>query len=92
MMDQVNSLFIFVASAMTLNSCRVLYKDKLVRGFSAASQVFFLSWTFWSLGFYWSVDSYVSLIAELILSIACVVYVSMILYYLKLEKRHAKNR
>ena len=43
MMDLINSLFELFASFFVLNNCRVLYKQKEVKGVSIISTAFFTS-------------------------------------------------
>jgi len=52
MPDLVNAAFEAGAAAAVLNHCRVLYRDKLVRGVSVVSTAFFAAWGFWNLWYY----------------------------------------
>lgn len=86
MRDVANSAFVFISAGFTLNTCRVLYEDKMVKGVSLWSQVFFTAWTFWSLYFYGALHQWTSVVGESLLSLTMVIYVSMIIYYLRRQK------
>lgn len=87
MIDVINTSFIVGSSLYLLRNIFILYKDKQVRGVSVSSQVFFMIWTYWSLYYYWSLSQPVSMIAELALSILCMVYVGLMVYYKRKESQ-----
>ena len=51
-MDLINAAFEFLAGIFVLNHCRVLLKDKDVKGVSVLSEVFFIAWGFWNVIYY----------------------------------------
>ena len=79
--DMINGLFEAVAGGFILNHCRVLYKDKTVRGVSILSTAFFFAWGLWNLYFYPSLDQYWSYLGGWIVMIANCLWLGLMVYY-----------
>lgn len=50
--DVINGLFEFSGGMLMFNNCRVLYKQKMVRGVSKLTTAFFSVWGLWNLFYY----------------------------------------
>lgn len=84
--DLVNGLFQLGAALFIFNHCRVLYRDKLVRGVSIFSTIFFLVWGFWNLWYFPFLEQVISTIAAVAVTIANILYTYMMAHYLRKEK------
>lgn len=80
-MDLINSLFELFASLFILNHCRVLYKQKDVKGVSILSTIFFTSWGLWNIFYYPSLGQTLSFYAGIGVFLANMLWVSMMVYY-----------
>lgn len=79
--DLVNGCFEAFGGLFVLNHCRVLYKDKAVRGISVLSTVFFLSWGIWNLYYYPHLGQWLSFAGGLFIVIANVLWCYLLIYY-----------
>jgi len=79
--DIINGTFEMLAGVMVLNHCRILLKQKQVRGVSVLSTVFFTSWGFWNLYYYPSLHQLASFIGGLSIVTANTVYVWLMIRY-----------
>lgn len=80
-LDLINGLFEVLAGLMVLNHCRVLYADKVVRGVSVATTVFFTAWGIWNLFYYPALGQPWSFAGGLVMVAANALYVGMLLHY-----------
>lgn len=87
MYDTVNSIFVFAASIFYILNLYKLYKDKQVKGISIASLVFFSCWNIWTLIFFLSTDYIYTTISYVLVSIINIIYLSLLYYYYKKNKR-----
>lgn len=85
--DTINACFELFSGFFILNHCRVLYKDKIVRGISPLSIVFFMVWGFWNLHYYTALDQPLSYFGGMFIVTANTIWTSMIFYYLRKEKK-----
>lgn len=81
--DLINGLFELGASLFIANNCRILYKDKMVRGVSIISTMFFTTWGFWNAFYYPYIGQKWSFYFGLMVCLVNVVWVSMMIYYAK---------
>jgi len=79
--DFVNGLFEMLGGAFILNHCRVLYRDKMVRGVSIISTAFFFAWGVWNLYYYPHLDQWWSFAGGLVIVLGNCLWVGMMLYY-----------
>ncbi len=86
--DLANGTFEILAGVAVLNHCRVLYKDKLVRGASALSTAFFFAWGVWNLYYYPHLDQWFSFVGGLLIVTANCLWLGLMVYY----KRHPGGR
>lgn len=84
--DIANGLFELLAGVSVLNHCRVLYKDKLVRGASVLSTGFFFLWGIWNLYYYPHLGQWASFTGGLLIVSANFLWVGMMIYYVRKEK------
>ncbi len=79
--DQINGLFELVGALFILNHCRVLYKDKQVRGVSILSTAFFFLWGVWNVFYYPHLDQRYSFYAGLCITAANTLWIVMLVHY-----------
>jgi hypothetical protein len=87
-MDSINAVFELLASVFILNHCRRLYADKIVRGVSALSIAFFLSWGVWNIFYYPSPGQRWSYLAGILVCAANLIWLVMMIYYTQREKHN----
>jgi len=84
--DYVNALFLLGATLfMGLNIIQ-LYKDKMVRGVSVWTFIYFLLWNLYSLYYLVHLNQLVSFVLELFFMAVSLFYVCQIMHYKKMEK------
>jgi hypothetical protein len=79
--DQINGLFELIGSLFIFNHCWTLYKDKIVKGVSILSTVYFFSWGIWNLFFYPSLHQMWSFYGGLAIMAANTLWIAMMVYY-----------
>lgn len=79
--DLINGLFEFAGGLFVLNHCRVLLNDRLVRGVSIISTLFFPSWGLWNLYYYPSLAQWWSFAGGVVLVSTNLLYISMLVYF-----------
>ena len=84
--DIVNGTFEALAGLMVLNHCRVLYRDKLVRGVSAVSTAFFFAWGLWNLFYYPHLSQWWSFVGGLVIVAANCLWLGLMVYYIRGEQ------
>ena len=86
-MDEINSFFISVASIFYFLNLLKLYKDKEVKGISILSIVFFSTWNFWTLYFFWDTEFSLTRNAYIAVAISNFLYLSLLFRYMVLDKK-----
>ena len=81
--DLTNGAFELLAAVMVLNHCRVLYRDKAVKGISILSTAFFASWGAWNLYYYPSLGQWWSFAGGVGIVLANALWVALLLRYRK---------
>ena len=84
--DMINAIFELCGSLAIAFSVKKIYNDKLVRGVSWLHVAFFMSWGWWNLYFYPSVDAWASFYAGILLTVVNTIYLSQLIYYTLKEK------
>lgn len=79
--DTINATFELLGAIFVLNHCRVLFKHKSSDGVSALSLSYFLSWGFWNLYYYPSLNQQLSFYAGVVLATSNVIYLAMVIYF-----------
>lgn len=79
--DIINGSFEVLSGCAVLNHCRILYRDKEVKGVSAASTAFFMAWGVWNLFYYPHLDQWLSFMGGVVITIANTLWLGMMLYY-----------
>lgn len=79
--DFINGCFELFAGVFVLNHCRVLYQDKMVRGASVVSTVFFFVWGLWNLYYYPHLEQWWSFAGGILIVSANFLWVGMMFYY-----------
>jgi uncharacterized membrane protein YfcA len=81
--DLVNGLFEVSGSVFLWLNCWRLWKDKMVRGYSSLTTLFFSSWGFWNLYYYPHLEQWWSFAGGVSIVTANTVWLAMMLYYRK---------
>lgn len=81
--DTINALFELAGGFFILNNCRQLYHDKLVKGVSVLSTIFFTSWGIWNLYYYPSLNQWASFAGGVLITVGNVLWVSLMIYYVR---------
>ncbi len=88
--DSLNGIFELAGGAFILISCVKLIGDKKVRGVSFIHVGYFSLWGYWNLYYYSNLGQWVSLIGSLSVTLVNTMWLGLIVYYLKKERK-AKN-
>lgn len=89
--DMINSLFEGFAGLMVLNHCRVLHAEKMVRGVSVVSSLFFTVWGVWNVYYYPALNQPLSFYGGLFVVVANAAYVWMMIFYRNSAKKTAST-
>ena len=84
--DYVNGSYELLAGLFILNNCRVVYKDKSVKGVSIVSTVFFTTWGVWNLYYYPSLGQWASFWGGISVVSSNTLWVVLMLYYRRKER------
>jgi hypothetical protein len=84
--DLINGLFEFAGSAMLWANVHRLWKDKQTHGVTWYATGFFMTWGYWNLYFYPSLECWWSFAGGLSLVLANTVWLGQMLYYYKRSK------
>lgn len=87
--DAINGTFELAAGGFVLNHARVLYRDKLVRGVSILSIMFFWLWGLWNMYYYPALNQPISFWGGFAVTCANTFYAGMALYYIRQEALNA---
>lgn len=79
--DQINGTIETIGSLFVFNSCRILLKDKMVRGVSALTVGFFFLWGFWNTIWYPFLHQPWSFVGGAMMALANLTNVIMMVYY-----------
>lgn len=85
--DNVNGIYEMGGAAALAWNCYRTYRDKEIKGVSIVSLIFFLSWGYWNLYYYPSLNQLMSTIGAAALVFFNSIWVGMALYY-TLRKKH----
>jgi hypothetical protein len=89
--DSINALFELSGALFVLNNCRILYSDKLVRGVSVLTTVFFTLWGFWNCYFYPILGQEWSFVAGMCISASNLLWIAMMIYYKRKETKESRT-
>jgi len=87
--DKVNGLFELAGGVFVMLSVFRLYKDKKVRGVSFIHVGYFTLWGYWNIHYYVNLDQWMSLIGSLSVTVINTVWLVMMIYYMRKEKRES---
>jgi hypothetical protein len=79
--DFINGAFEFVGAVMIGRNVRQLYLDKIMRGVHWWAAAFFMSWGWWNLYYYPSLDQMWSFAGGLAIVLVSTFWLGQILYY-----------
>lgn len=85
--DKLNGVFELLGGLFIMLSCIRLHRDKKVRGVSFVHIAYFTLWGYWNIEYYSNLSQWVSLIGSLTVTLVNTVWLGMLLYYLRKEKR-----
>ena len=86
--DLMNGFFESFGGVMILNHCRTIYRDKMVRGVSVVSTVFFFLWGIFNVFFYKQLNQPFSWYAGIFMMCCNFIYVYLLVYYIQTEKKN----
>lgn len=89
--DNINGLFELCGGVFVFLHCLRLYKDKKVRGVSFVATGYFTGWGFWNMYYYPFLRQWASLIGGLLIVAMNVLWVGMMVYYIRKERNEYKN-
>jgi uncharacterized membrane protein len=89
--DMINAAFEVTGALFVLNNCWTLYRDKLVRGVSLLTTMYFTSWGIWNVYFYPALGQRWSWIAGMCICTANILWIFLMLYYKRKEKIRTPN-
>ncbi len=81
--DIINGLFELSGGFFVINNCRVLFKDKSIKGVSILSTSFFMTWGMWNVYYYPTLEQWWSFFGGCSLVFTNIIYVLLMLYYKK---------
>jgi hypothetical protein len=84
--DLINAGFECSGALFILNNCRTLIHDKLVRGVSLLTTVYFTVWGIWNVIYYPSLGQRWSFVAGMCICTANILWITLMLYYKRKEK------
>ncbi len=79
--DFVNGIFELGGGILLVQNCRLLYRDKEVKGVSVPVTAFFAAWGLWNLFYYPHLEQWASFAGGLVIVSANLVWVGMAVYY-----------
>jgi len=83
MPDMINAGFEIGAGFAVLHHCWCLHRDREVRGVSVLAVAFFTLWGIWNVFWYPWLNQVFSFVAGIFVTLANVLYASMLSYYRK---------
>ena len=84
--DMINGSFELLAGIFVLTHCRRVIKDKMVKGVSIISTIFFTLWGFWNLYYYPHLEQWLSFYGGLSIVGANTLWVILMIYYKRQER------
>lgn len=81
--DIINGSFEALASLFILNHCRVLWRQKQVRGVSIVSTSFFFTWGVWNIAYYPMIGQPFSFACGVLVTAANALCVGLMWHYRK---------
>ncbi len=81
--DAINAILEFVGGLFVLGHCRAVWRDRMVKGVSIPSTVFFLVWGIWNLYYYPSLGQWFSLAGGIFLTLANCLWVGLLFRFRK---------
>lgn len=79
--DQFNGLFELFGGLFILNHCRIVFKDRLVKGVSIISTIFFSLWGIWNLYYYPSLEQWYSFFGGILIASANALWIGLMIKY-----------
>lgn len=81
--DYVNATFEIMGGGFVLDHCRIVLRDKAVKGLSIVSVFFFTLWGYWNIYYYPSLGQWASFWGGVFIVIANTWWVTLLLKYRK---------
>ncbi len=79
--DTINGCFEAAGALFMCHNIRTIYKDKMVKGVSKLTMIFFASWGYWNCYYYPHLDQWFSFCAGVCLALSNSIWVCQMLYY-----------
>lgn len=90
--DLINGLYEVAAGFFLLLSCIRLYKDKEIKGWSIITTIFFTTWAYWNIYFYFHLTQKISVIGALFVALFNSIWTGMAIFYTLENKRKKKKK
>lgn len=85
--DIVNGMFEIGGAIACLGHIKQILKDKKVAGVFIPAVIFFSSWGYWNIFYYWHLNQWVSWLAGIVLAICNSYWAYLLWYYSKHGKK-----
>lgn len=85
--DLINAAFESIAALMVADHCRVLLRERCVRGVSLMAVLFFTAWGAWNLHYYPSLGQSASGACALLVTLANATYLLLAIRFRRTEQR-----
>ena len=85
--DWINGIFELCGGVFISLSCIKLYRDKKVRGVSFIHVAYFTLWGYWNIEYYSNLEQWSSLAGSLLVTLVNTVWLGMLIYYIREEKK-----
>jgi hypothetical protein len=79
--DFINCLFDVGAAFAMISNCYSMHRDKVLKGTSLYSNLFFCTWGWWNIYFFYRVDTKFSFYAAIFIALVNLVFISQLTYY-----------
>ncbi len=89
--DLINAAFEGLGTFFVYLNIRRIQRDKIVRGVDWRVMAFFTTWGFWNIFYYPHLGQWSSFVAGISLVIVNVMYLSLMLYYVRQERVNDKD-
>jgi len=90
--DLINSLYEFCGGFVIILSIIKLHRDKMVKGVHWIQILFFMSWGYWNLFYYFHLDQFMSWIAGMFIVATNTIWFLQMIYYIRKEKNELHRK
>jgi uncharacterized protein with PQ loop repeat len=84
-MDFINSIYEVLGGIFVFHNCYKLYKEKDIKGISIPATIFFTSWSYWNIYYYYGLNQKMSLLASFLIATANSIWL-ILAFFIKNKK------